>query len=66
MMRDFDVIMIPLQLNLTSQGCIDKDVRPLKVPNHHLRRLIANCRWWDWFTEVLASSFCRAVVQPMT
>lgn len=32
MMRDFDDIMIPLQLNLTSQGCIDKDVRPLKVP----------------------------------
>jgi len=27
MMRDFDDIMIPLQLNLTSQGCIDKDVR---------------------------------------
>ncbi len=26
MMRDFDSIMIPLQLNLTSQGCIDKDV----------------------------------------
>ena len=29
MMRDFDDIMIPLQLNLTSQGCIDKDVRML-------------------------------------
>ena len=28
MMRDFDSIMIPLQLNLTSQGCIDKDVSP--------------------------------------
>ena len=28
MMRDFDDIMIPLQLNLTSQGCIDKDVSP--------------------------------------
>ncbi|CAK0787343.1 hypothetical protein CVIRNUC_010562 [Coccomyxa viridis] len=27
MMRDFDSIMIPLQLNLTSQGCIDKDDR---------------------------------------
>ncbi len=27
MMRDFDDIMVPLQLNLTSQGCIDKDVR---------------------------------------
>ena len=26
MMRDFDSIMIPLQLNLTSQGRIDKDV----------------------------------------
>ena len=42
MMRDFDDIMIPLQLNLTSQGCIDKDVRPLKSPNHHLPRSTAN------------------------
>ena len=31
MMRDFDSIMIPLQLNLTSQGCIDKDVSPLSA-----------------------------------
>ncbi|CAL5222328.1 g4674 [Coccomyxa viridis] len=30
MMRDFDDIMIPLQLNLTSQGCIDKDDRCTK------------------------------------
>jgi hypothetical protein len=45
MMRDFDDIMIPLQLNLTSQGCINKDVMPLKVPNHHLPHPIANCKW---------------------
>lgn len=27
-MRDFDSIAIGLQANLTSRGCLDKDVRP--------------------------------------
>ena len=46
MMRDFDKIMIPLQLNLTSQGCIDKDVRPscFKTSQCPLRtRLLGEC-----------------------